>query len=165
VADVFFSGVRGPGSSVGEPLDALHDEFLRVARDPSQLAGHGDWGGFTATAAEGAPTLADLSEQASAYPTLRDIVLRREGIDEIIGAFDPGSHVEPLAAVPETPEVLRLFLPDAARETPAFAPGLTRREHHALSPDSPMPPSVARTTAAPKAPTATQGGATHAMDQ
>ncbi|SFO52062.1 hypothetical protein SAMN05216567_10167 [Variovorax sp. OK605] len=116
-------------------LDELHDEFVRVVRDPGQLAGRTDWEGLLATGGEPAPSLDDLQRQAEPYALLRDILLPREGIDRIIEEFEPLAHSGLLdAAEPE--DVLSLFAPELARDAKVPLPGLTRREHHALSPDS-----------------------------
>ncbi|SCX68195.1 TagK domain-containing protein [Variovorax sp. EL159] len=116
-------------------IDELHDEFVRVVQDPGQLAGRTDWDGFLAFGAEPAPTLDELSKQAETYPLLRDILQPREGIDRIIDGFEPLARSAVLDT--EQPEdVLSLFAPELARDTKTALPSLTRREHHALSPDS-----------------------------
>jgi len=122
----------GPPASL---LDELHEEFVRVVRDPDQLAGRTDWEGFLAFSAETAPTLEELSRQAEPYPLLRDILLPREGIDRIIEEFEPLARSGLFDAEPSE-DVLGLFAPELAREAQAPLPSLTRREHHALSPDS-----------------------------
>jgi hypothetical protein len=118
-------------------FDDLHAEYVRVVRDPTQLAGRTDWEGFLAPSSERAPTLEELSREAEPYPLLRDILLAREGIDQVIDNFDPLGR--PRLLDEEGPEdVLRLFAPELARNAKAPMPSLTRREHHALSPDSHM---------------------------
>lgn len=123
---------RGRGTAW---LDELHDEFMRVVRDPTQLAGRADWEDFPAADGESAPTLEALSKQAEPYPLLRDILLPREGIDLIIEGFEPLGRPGLLEAEPPE-EILRLFAPEPARDARASLPILTRREHHDLSPDS-----------------------------
>ncbi|WP_194273954.1 TagK domain-containing protein [Variovorax paradoxus] len=116
-------------------LEELHEEFVRVVRDPAQLAGRVDWEGLLASGNEAAPTLDELRKQAEPYPLLRDILLPREGIDRIIEDFEPLMRSGLLD--PEVPEdVLGLFAPELARDSRAPLPSLTRQEHHDLSPDS-----------------------------
>lgn len=121
--------------SAGVLLDALHEEFVRVVQDPGQLSGHTLWEGFAALGAEAAPTLEELSRRAEPYPLLRDILLPREGIDQIIEAFEPLARSELLDPEPSQ-DVLGMFAPELAREAKVPLPSLTRREHHDLSPDS-----------------------------
>jgi hypothetical protein len=133
-----FAHTPSPPPERGRPtalLDELHDEFVRVVRDPDQLAGRTDWEGFLAFGAEPAPTLDELRKQAELYPLLRDILLPREGIDRIIEDFEPLARSGLLDT--ENPEdVLNLFAPELARDARTSLPSLTRREHHELSPDS-----------------------------
>ncbi|MET3494822.1 TagK domain-containing protein [Variovorax boronicumulans] len=132
--------VRQPASSMNTGpavtlLDELHEEFVRVVQDPDQLAGRADWEGFLAVGNEPAPSLELLSKQAETYPLLRDILSPREGIDRTLDTFEPFIGSALLDMEPPR-EVLALFAPDLARETVAVLPSLTRREHHAFSPDS-----------------------------
>lgn len=118
-------------------LTDLHEEFVRVVRDPTQLTGRIDWDSVASTGDEPPPTLDDLSELAKPYHLLRDILQPREGIDQIIADFDsitPSTLLE----TSEIEEVLRLFAPKLANGAKAAVPSLTRREHHDLSPDSHM---------------------------
>lgn len=125
---------RGEGRAASL-LDELHEEFVRVVRDPAQLAGRVDWEGLLASGNEAAPTLDELRKQAEPYPLLRDILLPREGIDRIIEDFEPLVRSGLLdQEVPE--DVLGLFAPELARDSRAPLPSLTRQEHHDLSPDS-----------------------------
>lgn len=123
-------------SSAAAPLlDELHDEFVRVVRDPDQLAGRVDWEGLLSSDGESAPTLDELRKQAEPYALLRDILLPREGIDRIIEDFEPLGRSN-LLDTEQPEEVLGLFAPELARDARASLPSLTRREHHELSPDS-----------------------------
>lgn len=119
----------------GVLLDELHEEFVRVVQDPGQLSGSASWDGFMVLGAEVAPTLEELSRQAATYPLLRDILLPREGIDQVIEAFEPLARSGLLDAEP-SPDVLGMFAPELARGAKVSLPSLTRREHHDLSPDS-----------------------------
>lgn len=116
-------------------LDELHDEFVRVVRDPDQLSGRTDWEGFLAFGGEPAPSLDELSEQAQPYALLRDILQPPEAIDRLIDHFE--SLVSSGLLDTEQPDdVLSLFAPELARDARTSLPSLTRREHHDLSPDS-----------------------------
>ncbi|RQO49753.1 hypothetical protein DBV14_18430 [Variovorax sp. KBW07] len=116
-------------------LDELHDEFVRVVRDPDQLAGRTDWEGFLAFDTEPAPSLDELRKQAEPYALLRDILQPREHIDRTIDDFEPLAKSGLLdTAHPE--DALGLFAPELVRDGRAALPSLTRREHHELSPDS-----------------------------
>ena len=128
----------GPSLDAGPAgvlLDELHEEFVRVVQDPGQLAGRTPWEGFAAFGTEAAPTLEELSRQAETYPLLRDILLPREGIDQVIEAFEPLARSGLLDAEPSQ-ELLGMFAPELARVAKVPLPSLTRREHHELSPDS-----------------------------
>lgn len=127
-----------PSRSNGRPaslLDELHEEFVRVVRDPAQLAGRVDWEGLLVSGNEAAPSFEELQRQASPYPLLRDILLPREGIDQIIEDFEPLMR-SGLLDQEVHEDVLGLFAPELARESRAPLPSLTRQEHHDLSPDS-----------------------------
>lgn len=134
----------GPAAQTAALLfDGLHEEFVRVVQDPTQLAGRADWEGIFAPDSEQAPTLEELRRQAEPYPLLRDILLPREGIDQVIADFDPLGR-STLLDIDESEEVLRLFAPEIAWTRRTSVPSLTRREHHALSPDSYMQLGVAQ---------------------
>jgi hypothetical protein len=119
-------------------LDDLHQQFVRAVRDPARLAQGAMWEGSPAPVGERtSTTLETLSREAvAAYPMVRDMLQARETIDQVLGGFDHGGAT-PLLDVDAPEEVLRLFAPDLAQSV--RIPSLTRREHHALSPDSPMP--------------------------
>lgn len=129
-----------PSTAVTVPriplFDELHDEFVRVVRDPDQLAGLGGWDHpLLAGGGEPAPTLNQLQKQAERFPLLRDILQPSEGIDRIIEGFEALNSSRLLDAhAPE--DVLGLFAPELVRDARASLPSLTRREHHELSPDS-----------------------------
>jgi hypothetical protein len=124
--------VQGAGVSL---FDELHDEFVRVVRDPDQLAGLVGWDHPLVAGGEPAPTLNQLQKQAEHFPLLRDILQPREGIDRIIEGFEALTRSRLLdPAAPE--DVLGLFAPELVRDASASLPSLTRREHHELSPDS-----------------------------
>lgn len=116
-------------------LDDLHDEFVRVVRDPSALAGRADWAGVVTPGAVSFTPMQDLSQQAESFPLILDILRPPGNIDQVMQDFDPlGRSTVMDEDGPE--DVLRLFAPELARNVRAAVPSLTRREHHELSPDS-----------------------------
>ncbi len=130
--------VRGSTrDAAAQLLDGLHEEFVRVVRDPEQLGGNADWDGAFAGDGEKAPTLDELSQRAAAYPLLRDILMEREDIDRVIDDFDPLTPSTLLDAT-EIDDVLHLFAPELVHGAKPSLPSLTRREHHEVSPDSHM---------------------------
>ncbi len=131
-------GDRTPSAGASSGLlHDLHEEFVRVVRDPSQLHGRADWEGPGTSIAEPAPSLDQLSEAAQPYALLRDILMPREEIDRVIDDFDPLGR-SAVFDEPQVDDVLRLFAPELARHARAAVPGLTQQEHHQLAPDSHM---------------------------
>lgn len=115
----------------------LREEFVRVARDPTQLAGRTDWEGLLTRGGAAAPSMDDLVQRGGTIPMVRDIFNPRDPIDRVIEGFDPLGKPMQLAARDDE-EILHLFAPELARKTVAAMPSLTRQEHHHLSPDSHM---------------------------
>ena len=137
----------GPRSS--DPTHALfsglHEESAQAVRDPARLAAPAatNSDGMLSADSVHAPTLEELSSDADMYLSVRGILHRRESIDQLIDGFDLLDR--PLLLEAEMPlEVLRLFAPEFHRSVGALIPSLTLREHHALSPDSPMPTAPVR---------------------
>ncbi|MEJ8824247.1 TagK domain-containing protein [Variovorax humicola] len=124
--------------SVRALFDDLHAEFTRVVRDQAQLTGAADWEGASAPEAPGGPSLEELSRDGEKYPMLRDILRPRDNIDKLFDGFVTLDQPMPLAGK-APPEPLQLFAPEPVLGTQLALPSLTRREHHALSPDSHMP--------------------------
>lgn len=116
-------------------LDHLHDEFVRVVRDPSQLAGHTDWAGVPVPGAAPSTSVQDLSQQAESFPMMLDILRPPGSIDQVMQDFDPLGR-STLLDMDGPEDVLRLFAPELARSVRTTVPSLTRREHHEVSPDS-----------------------------
>lgn len=113
----------------------LHEEFLRVARDPTQLAGRTDWEGLLTTGGANAPSFEDLVQKGEPFPMVLDILKPRAPIDRVIEAFDPLGQPA-LLGIGDDKDVLHLFAPELARQAVTAMPSLTRQEHHHLSPDS-----------------------------
>lgn len=128
---------RPPGGS--DILHALNLEFERAVCSPAEIQTHGTWvpGTPVSPAAHTSPDLEHLVDSSDHALLLRDVLDKRASIDEAmasIGALD-GDVALPLV---RDEEVLSLFAPALATAADAKVPELTRREHHALSPDSPV---------------------------
>lgn len=132
----------------GQWFDALHEEFLRVVRDPMQLSGTAHWQGPPAATPE-VSTVGEARREETGFSSLIPGVTKnaQEPIDLLIAGF--GSDPVPLGLASPV-DILRLFAPAGMQDVRTALPSLTRREHHALSPDSHMP--TARRTASPKDP-------------
>ncbi|QRF55084.1 TagK domain-containing protein [Variovorax paradoxus] len=136
-----FSGRNGRSSSIGraagacELFDRWHEAFERAVRDPRALAGHADWRQAPEPEGPAAPTLAQLSAQGAAFPSLLDILHARGSIDQLIEGFDRLDGPDLLAFEPPA-DVLAAFAPELVRQAGFDLPGLTRREHHDIAPDS-----------------------------
>jgi hypothetical protein len=127
------------GGSADALFNDLHDGFVRAVRDPSRLGDSTMWdSGHALSDDSGLKTFDDLTRDAvAAYPLVRDLFHGREKIDQTLDGFSSLGSLSLEAEKPE--EVLRLFAPELAHSAKTAIPSLTRREHHALSPDSPMP--------------------------
>lgn len=130
--------VTGTGSS-DALFNDLHDGFVRAVRDPARLGDSTMWESGHALLDESTTnTFEDLTRHAvAAYPLVRDLLHGREKLDQTLDGFASLGSVSLEAEKPD--EVLRLFAPELAHGAKTAIPSLTRREHHALSPDSPMP--------------------------
>ncbi|WP_157900191.1 TagK domain-containing protein [Rhodoferax koreensis] len=116
-------------------FESLHEEFHCVVRDPAQLSGRADWDDADVPSSDHATSIEELHRLAAAYPLLRDILQRREHIDQTIRDFHPLARPT-LLDIDEPEDVLRLFAPSQGDGVSTAVPSLTRREHHDLSPDS-----------------------------
>jgi hypothetical protein len=127
------------GGSADALFNDLYDGFVRAVRDPARLGDSTMWdSGHALSDDSGLKTFDDLTRDAvAAYPLVRDLLHGREKIDQTLDGF---ASLGSLSLEAEKPhEVLRLFAPELAHSAKTAIPSLTRREHHALSPDSPMP--------------------------
>lgn len=131
----------------GQPsgwFDGLHAEFVRAVQDATSLAGQADWQAPTPARGETPPSLDELQGLAARFSRVRDILMPRGDVTAWIDGIDgsgSGDAVDFLAPAPPA-DVLRLFAPDWAKSGRTELPTLTLREHHVLSPHSPM--SIAR---------------------
>jgi hypothetical protein len=130
-------------------MQALHEQYWRALDDPhASLAD--EWAGQSAAGSvlKGVPSVEspDARQEQHAGPadtgSIETILLGARVLEDVFGPLRKGEVPEP--EVEPVPEILRLFAPPeyraaAARRMPALAPALARREHHALSIDSPVP--------------------------
>ncbi|MBN3776296.1 TagK domain-containing protein [Burkholderia sp. Ac-20345] len=142
------ASARAPAAAADSPdalVDTLHAQYWRALTDP-HAAVSTEWAPMVdepaAHAASPDPQDAlhahgDLAGSDSIEAllfgnrTLEDVFERLDGQAEAALGDEP------------VPEILRLFAPPeyqaaAARRGPALPPALTRREHHALTVDSPL---------------------------
>lgn len=142
------SGDDQPSDGTAQWFDALHAEFLRVMRDPMQLNGAANWQGQPAVDAE-VSTVGEAPSEEAGFRSLIPGVTKnaQEPIDLLIAGL--GGEPVRLGLAPPV-DILRLFAPANLQDVRAALPSLTRREHHALSPDSHMP--TVRRTSEPKDP-------------
>jgi hypothetical protein len=141
-------GLAGPAEDV---IEALHAQYWRTLTDPHALMGD-HWAGPTDDRSmRPDDTQADAGGRHDALDRLPasgsiEVLLSGEcSLEECFGPLERG-HMSDLNIEP-VPEVLRPFAPSeyhaaATRRMPGLPPALTRREHHALSIDSPLPASL-----------------------
>ena len=118
-------------------MGLLHREFERAVRAPAELHTRSGWSTPAVRGGEAAPNLDQLTQSSDRFHLLRDVLQHRAHIDDAIAHIDTLGSAASLAAIGDE-EVLSLFAPELARLAPRKLPELTRREHHGLSPDSPV---------------------------
>lgn len=134
-------------------VETLHAQYWRALTDP-HTALSGSWGeqpdAHATPVASVMPDSHDLCPTPTAAAASGSIEVMLSGernLEDAFGQLDTGCtfglEIEPV------PEVLRLFAPPEfhaaeARRAPALPPALTRREHHALSVDSPLAAPVSK---------------------
>jgi len=126
-------------------IDALHAQYWRALTDPG-----------APIASAWAPSVDDTlpheitpdhphdahaDEKTGRSDSIVTLLSGNRTIEDAFGHL--GGHVEPAPDGESVPEILQLFAPPefhagSARRAPAPPPPLTRREHHALSVDSPL---------------------------
>ncbi|MFP3568207.1 TagK domain-containing protein [Paraburkholderia sp. SIMBA_030] len=131
-------------------IQALHDQYWRALDNP-QASLAADWAEPAALASgsrNGASSSTDegADDQAEAQSTegwsIEALLSGTRRLEDVFGPFRKGEVPE--AEVEPIPEILRLFAPAeylaaASRRPPALPAALTRREHHSLGIDSPLP--------------------------
>ncbi|MBN3839519.1 TagK domain-containing protein [Burkholderia sp. Ac-20349] len=126
-------------------IDTLHAQYWRALTDPG-----------APIASAWAPSIDDTLpheispdhphdvhayENSGRSDSIETLLSGNRTIEDAFGHLD--EHMEPVTDGESIPEILRLFAPpefhaEFARRAPAPPPPLTRREHHALSVDSPL---------------------------
>nr|WP_057925015.1 TagK domain-containing protein [Burkholderia ambifaria] len=128
-------------------VETLHAQYWRALTDP-HTALSGSWSEQLDSPATPVASVTPDSHDvrptpaAPAGPGSIEVLLSgKRNLEDAFGrlgtGFAPELEIEPM------PEVLRLFAPPEfhaaeIRRAPALPPALTRREHHALSVDSPL---------------------------
>jgi len=135
-------GLPDASASQQKLFDDLHEEFFRVVRDPLQLAGIAWAPGDILPGGQHAEPTEEPEHDAQPYVTPFDLLKARESINQLIDGFDPLGPA-PTLDFEAKDEVLLLFAPELSQR-PKPVPSLTRRDHHATSPDSHMPVPRAR---------------------
>jgi hypothetical protein len=136
--------------SVNDVVQGLHAQYWRALTDPHASLS-GSWIGQsdeqptpTAAAADNAEGSRQSRGESDEARSLETLLSGECTLEKIFGRLESGANgtIADLEAEP-VPEVLRLFAPPeyhaaVAGQTAALPPALTRREHHALSFDSPL---------------------------
>ncbi|CAN0627484.1 conserved protein of unknown function [Burkholderia multivorans] len=131
----------------GDLIETLHAQYWRALTDP-HAALSGSWEEQQDTPSTPvAPVTHDSHDvrptpaNAAGSSSIEALLSGERNLEDAFGRLEqrltPDLQIEPV------PEVLRLFAPPEfhvaeARRTSALPPPLTRREHHALSVDSPL---------------------------
>lgn len=131
-------------------------QFRQAVTDPTFLQRGQASTGASQVTDQVTTTLEQLARQDPAHFSLEDVLSGQLSIDQVLHRIGPDDPAWNTPAAPEN--VLLLFADEMARQEPSPLPGLTRREHHAISPDSPVsigatnPITTAMTTAFPQQP-------------
>jgi hypothetical protein len=126
-------------------IDVLHAQYWCALTDPSAPIASA-WAPSVddalpdEIAPDHAPD-AHASESSGRSDSIETLLSGNRTIEDAFGHLD--RHVEAVIDGESVPEILQLFAPpefhaEVARRAPAPPPPLTRREHHALSVDSPL---------------------------
>ncbi|WP_235510395.1 TagK domain-containing protein [Burkholderia sp. lig30] len=131
----------------GDLFETLHAQYWRALTDP-HTALSGSWEEQQdAPATPAAPVTHDshdvlpTPENAAGAGSIEVLLSGERCLEDAFGRLE--RHPVPDPEIESVPEVLRLFAPPEfhaaeAGRTSALPPPLTRREHHALSVDSPL---------------------------
>lgn len=140
-------------------LEALHQQYLRLMRNPNDPQMAGRWAAPDVAVLAVAPGFEELRQQAASLD-LYDILGHGNAIDPILQGLDTLSEhdiLKPEAHI----DVLRLFAPVDRPGIRSELPGLTRRDHHGLTADSAwqLQAAVQGTASAPSPESADDPGA------
>ncbi|CAB3711856.1 hypothetical protein LMG22037_04109 [Paraburkholderia phenoliruptrix] len=133
----------GDADSAEALVDALHAQYWRALADP-QASLSGSWAPqvdepSAHAATHDAPDEWHAQDVHRESSSIEALLSGERTLDDVFGRLEGNPALEEASV----PEVLRLFAPPEyhaaeARRAPALPPALTRREHHALSVDSPL---------------------------
>ncbi|WP_439890899.1 TagK domain-containing protein [Ralstonia sp. 25C] len=133
----------GDADSADGLVDALHAQYWRALADPHASL-TGSWAPqvdepSTHAATHDAPDEWHAQDAHRESASIEALLSGERTLDDVFGRLEG----DPVLEETSVPEVLRLFAPPEfhaadTRWVPALPPALTRREHHALSVDSPL---------------------------
>ncbi|WP_423396209.1 TagK domain-containing protein [Burkholderia sp. LMG 21824] len=142
------TSARAPTAAADSPdalVDTLHAQYWRALTDP-HAAVSTEWAQM---ADEPAAHTASPDPQDALHAhgnlggsdSIETLLFGNRTLKDVFEQLD--GHAETALDDEPIPEILRLFAPPeyqaaAARRGPALPPALTRREHHALTVDSPL---------------------------
>ncbi|MPV71366.1 TagK domain-containing protein [Burkholderia sp. BE17] len=137
------SAPTGDADSADALVDALHAQYWRALTDPhasltDSWAPQVDEPSAHA-ATQDAPDEWHAQDAHRESASIEALLSGERTLEDVFGRLEGDLALEEASV----PEVLRLFAPPEfhaadARRAPALPPALTRREHHALSVDSPL---------------------------
>lgn len=126
-------------------IDTLHAQYWRALTDPGAPIAPA-WAPSVDDTLQHAitpdhPHDAHTDDDAGHPDSIETLLSGNRTIEDAFGHLD--GHMEPVTDGESVPEILQLFAPPefhaaSARRAPVPPPPLTRREHHALSVDSPL---------------------------
>lgn len=137
-------------AKVDDPLHALHARYLAKLHDPAQDGENHPWQDVVLThRSMSTDPLKQWMDAAAEQQGVDDLLEQPQSIASVIEGLDALCASDVLSPVLHE-SVMHLFAPESMRARGVSAmsgglPGLTRREHHSLSPDSAMPLPGART--------------------
>lgn len=124
-----------PVDAAADVMRHLHAEYLRLMHNPGEPVAAMNWSLRDNPPERADQALHDLTKDAERFESLYDILGHGAGIQTILDSLDTLSDTNLLAEDPKV-NVLRLFAPEDLLMQETRLPGLTLREHHALSADS-----------------------------
>ncbi|HFT8006124.1 TPA: TagK domain-containing protein [Burkholderia cenocepacia] len=121
-------------------INTLHAQYWRALADP-HTAATAEWGSVAAAAEPATRTTALDSaacpDASRDHDSIETLLFGDRTLEDVFERLD--ERTGPLPDTEPAPEILLLFAPPDFRATAAqHPPALTRREHHALTIDSPL---------------------------
>jgi len=132
--------------SIGTPdstdvlIDTLHAQYWRALADPHASVAV-EWAPAAGAAEPAtratAPDSQDCPDASRDHDSIEALLFGDRRLEDVFEQLD--EHAAPLPDADPVPEILHLFAPSDFRAAAALhLPALTRREHHALTMDSPL---------------------------